>query len=175
MTNRRVIQQEHERAVVRDFLAWLNPRRGTQFKVVEEPIAPEAIIRSVRVTCWVEVTDAFWTDAYARDIFSHATPGEKHSSVEPGPYGEMDRVFAGRFITAVCKKLAKRSYMRFLRQYGPGYLLVSIQHPWFDSHTTCLMKALWKSRAARTDLGCFKEVYVAFWSRNRRAFQRWHV
>ena len=60
---RRSVKQQHERAVVQDFLAWWNARRGTQFKVIAEPNPPEAIIRSARATRWVEVTDAFWTEA----------------------------------------------------------------------------------------------------------------
>jgi len=59
MADRRSVQQQHERAIVQDFLAWLNARHGAQFKVIAEPNPPEAIVQSVRATRWVEVTDAF--------------------------------------------------------------------------------------------------------------------
>ena len=146
MGDRRSIQQQHERAVVRDFLAWFNARRGTQFKVIAEPNPPEAIIKSVRATRWVEVTDAFWTASYAQDLYSYATPGEEHKPVGPGPFASMDASFASRFVQAVANKLKKRSYLPFLEKYGKGYLLVPINYPWFDGATIQEMKDLWRAK-----------------------------
>ena len=78
MANRRPIQQAHERAYVQHFLDWFNRAYHTDFKVVSEPNPPEAVIRSSRTTRWVEVSTAFWNEAYARDLYSYATPGETH-------------------------------------------------------------------------------------------------
>jgi hypothetical protein len=175
MVNRRPVQEQHERAVVRDFLVWLNARRGTYFKVIAEPTPPEAIIRSVRVTSWVEVTDAFWTDGYAKDLYSYATPSEEHKPVGPGPFVGMDESLARRFAQALANKLKKRSYLPFLEKYGQGYLLVPLHHPCFNGGTVQEMKNLWRARQPVENLGCFKEVYIAFSSLNRRTFRRWHV
>jgi hypothetical protein len=175
MVDRRPIQQQHERAIVRDFLAWLNARRGTQFKVIAEPNPPDAIIQSVRATRWVEVTDAFWTDTYAQDLYSYATLGEEHKAVAPGPFSGMDGSFASRFVQAVANKLKKRSYLPLLEKYGEGYLLVLMNHPWFDGGTVREMKDLWRSKQPVQNLGCFKDVYIAFSSLNRRAFRKWRV
>lgn len=175
MVKRRSVQQQHEYAVVQDFLAWTNARRGTQFKVIAEPNPPEAIIRSVRVTRWVEVTDAFWTDAYAQDLYSHATPGEEHKPLKGGPFCGMDETFAHRFVQAVANKLKKPSYLPFLEKHGKGFLLVQINHPWFNGRTVCEMKDHWLAKQPVQNLGCFKDVYIAFHSANGRAFRKWRV
>lgn len=175
MADRRPVQKQHERAVVRDFVAWLNDRRGTRFKVIDEPDPPEAIIQSVRVTRWVEVTDAFWTDRYAEDLYSYATPDESHRPVGAGPFVEMDGNFARRFVKVLSDKLKKRSYLPFLKQYGPGYLIVRVQHPWFDGHTFRDMKDLWRPKRPVANLGCFREVYIASPNTNRLAFRKWPV
>jgi hypothetical protein len=175
MADRRSVQQQHERAVVQDFLAWINPRHGAQFKVIAEPNPPDAIIQSVRAMRWVEVTDAFWTDAYAQDLYSYATPGEEHKAAGPGPFAGMDESFSSQFVQAMANKLKKRSYLPFLEKYGEGYLLVPINHPWFDRGTIHQMKDLWRAKQPVQNLGCFKDVYIVFTSLNRRVFRRWHV
>lgn len=175
MADRRPVQKQHERAVLRDFLAWLNVRRGTQFEVIAEPDPPEAIIKSVRAIRWLEVTDAFWTKDYAQDIYSYATPGEEHKQVGAGPFARMDELFGRRFVQAVANKLNKPNYLPFLERYGKGYLLVPIHHPWFDGSTIQEMKCLWRSKQPVEDLGCFKELYIAFSSLNRRTFRRWYI
>jgi hypothetical protein len=172
-SRRREIQQQHERALVADFLGWLNSRLGTRFSVIEEPNPPEAIIRSARVTRWVEVANAFWTEEYARDLFSFATPGEAHRPAGRGPHMNMDACFAESFVKVVSAKVNKDSYLPYLRQYGPGYLVVSIQHPWFDDQTIRRMKEFWKLGRPWPDRGCFKDVFIAHASLGRRSFRRW--
>ena len=173
MVNRRPVQQQHEWAVVRDFLQWLNPRRGTRFTVISEPNPPEAIIRSVRVTRWCEVGDVFWNDAYAQDLFSYATPDEVHKPIYPGPYSSMDARLAKRFIKVLRKKLEKRSYDKFRDELGPGYLLLPIFHPWFNGRTIRCMQEEWAAAEAVHDRGCFREVYITFQSSMGQRFRRW--
>lgn len=174
MTNRRPIQQAHERALVRDFLNWLNSRRSTQYVVISEPNPPEAIIRSVRVTRWVEVTDVFWTDDYARDLYSYATLGETYKPVGRGPYQDMDDQFARNFVKVLHRKLTNKSYKPFFDQYGRGYLVLCMQHIWFDGNTIQVMKEYW-DKTKKQDLGYFKEAYITFSSLNHRYFRRWQL
>ena len=108
MADRRPIQQAHERAYVDYFLSWFNHTYHCKFKVVSEPNPPEAIISSSRTTRWIEVSTAFWNKAYAQDLYSHATPDEKHMPVGPGPFQDMDREFAQNFVSVVKKKLEKK-------------------------------------------------------------------
>jgi len=172
---RRSVKKQHERAVVQDFLEWLNARRGTQFKVIEEPDRPDAIIRSTRVTRWVEVTDAFWTEDWAKDLYSYATPGEEHKPVESGPYTGMDESLASHFVQVLVNKLKKRSYLQSLEKYGPGYLLVPINHPLFNVRTVWEMKDLWRAKQPVQNLGCFKDVYFAFPTAKGQVFRKWRV
>lgn len=83
MPNRRPVHQAHERAQVAVFLKWFNARYRANFSVVGESDPSEAIIRSGRTIRWVEVTDAFWSDDFARDEYSYATPGEVHKPIGP--------------------------------------------------------------------------------------------
>lgn len=172
MINRRPVQQSHERFFVEQFLNWFNSAYRSNFQVVIEPNPPEAVIRSSRTTRWVEVTTAFWSDAYAQDLFSYATPDETHKPVGPGPFGGMDKQFAQRFASVVKKKLEKKSYIPWRDKYGPGYLIVPIKHPWFNGQTFSLMKDAWTGCVVN-DLGCFRSIRMAFPSLNKIRFFRW--
>jgi hypothetical protein len=176
MPGRRDTQQAHERAQIKAFVTWLNSRYRASFEVVDEPNPPEAIIRSGRTTRWVEVTDAFWSDEFAQDEYSYATPGEKHKPIGSGPFVEPDAKFAARFVEVVKKKLEKKSYLPSRDAYGPGYLVVPIMYPLFDAHSLHCMKEAW-SRTQMEDLGCFRGVYLSLhmgrgpivrWSRYER-------
>ena len=160
MPGRRDTQQAHERAQVAAFVAWLNSRYRASYEVLAEPNPPEAIIRSSRTTRWVEVTDAFWSDEFARDEYSYATPGEKHKSIGNGPFVGPDAKFAARFVEVVQKKLEKESYLPSRDAYGPGFLVVPIMYPLFNSHSLRYMKEAW-SRTQIEDLGCFRSVYMS--------------
>jgi hypothetical protein len=160
MSRRRGTQQAHERSQVAAFVAWLNSRYRGKFKVVDEPTSPEAIIRSGRTTRWVEVRDAFWSDGFARDEYSYATPGEKHKPIGSGPFLQPDAEFAARFVDVVRKKLKKKSYLSIRNTYGPGYLVVPIMYPLFNRDSLWVMKEAW-SRTRIEDLGCFRSVYMS--------------
>ena len=172
MANRRPIQQAHERTNVALFLDWFNHAYHSNFKVVSEPNPPEAVIRSSSTTRWVEVSTAFWNEAYAKDIYSYATPGEACKPVGNGPHQCMDSVFAASFVSVVKKKLEKKSYVPWRDQYGPGYLVVPIQTPWLDEQTLGCMQEAWAASTVN-NLGCFRSVYIAFPSNNVIRFSRW--
>lgn len=159
MADRKPIKKAHERAQVALFLQWFNDRYRANFTVVAEPDPPEAIIRSGRTTRWVEVTDAFWSDAFAKDEYSYSTPGEVHEPIGMGPFLNPDEAFSKRFVDAVRKKLEKKSYEDSNRLYGPGYLVVPIMYPLFDANTMSVMHDLW-SQTQIKDLGFFRGVYL---------------
>lgn len=173
MKPRRTIQQAHERAQVALFLDWFNTRYRSRFRVIEEPDPPEAIICSGRTTRWVEVTDAFWSDAYAQDEYSYATPEETHKPIPDGVHVEPDKQFADRFVAVVKKKLEKRSYLPSKQRYGPGYLVVPIMYPLFNSHSLWYVERAWE-KAVIQDLGCFRSIYITYraWS-PVSTVQRW--
>lgn len=171
MTGRRAIQQAHERAQVGAFVEWLNFRYRARYEVVAEPNPPEAIIRSGRITRWVEVTDAFWSDAFAQDEYSYATPSENHKPIGDGPFIEPDAKFAARFVDVVRKKLEKPSYLPVMQMYGPGYLVVPIMYPLFNRHSLSYMKETWSCTRIK-DLGCFRSVYMSM-QMGRGPIVRW--
>lgn len=160
MNRRRAVQQAHERAQVAAFVSWLNTRYRGNFLVVDEPNPPEAIIQSGGTVRWIEVTDAFWSDAFARDEYSYATKGETHISIGNGPFVGPDAQFADRFVDVVRKKLEKDTYAPSLLAFGQGYLVVPIMYPMFNANTLRCMKLAW-SRASIDDLGCFRSVYMS--------------
>ena len=173
MSDRKPIHQAHERAQVAIFLEWLNSRYGANYSVVAEPDPPEAIIRSGRKTRWVEVTDAFWSDDFAKDEYSYATPGEVHKPIGTGPFVNPDTAFSKRFVDVVRKKLEKKSYLNSRDLYGPGYLVVPIMYPLFNSHTIRIMRHVW-SQTEIKDLGCFRSIYMNL-QMGRGPIQRWNA
>lgn len=165
VSSRRLVQIDHERFVVSTFLNEINRRHRSTYRVVEEPNPPEAIIRTGRITRWVEVTTAFWNDAFAKDVFSYATPGEMHKPISEGPYVGPDAMFARRFVSVVKQKLEKASYEKVRAKYGKGYLVVSIQYPLFGRDTGVFMQRAWAEQTIN-DRGCFRSIYFL-----RRAFK----
>ena len=172
MADRRPVQQAHERTFVNHFLNWFNSAYRTDFKVTSEPNPPDAVISSSRAIRWVEVSTAFWTTAYARDLYSYATPDEEHVPVGAGPFQGMDNEFARNFVAVVKKKLEKDSYIEWRDKYGPGYLVVPIKHLWFDARTVKQMKIEWTA-SKFDDLGCFRGIYIAFQSNGAIKLSRW--
>ena len=172
MSSRRPIQQSHERFFVQEFLNWFNGAYRSNFKVLCEPNPPDAVIGSMRTTRWIEISTAFWNSAYAKDLYSFATPDEAHKPMASGPYSSMDQEFAENFVQVVKNKLEKTSYIYWRDKYGPGYLIIPIKHPWLDDTTIQLMKQEW-TKASINDIGCFRSVRIAFSSINRIQFMRW--
>lgn len=169
---RALIKEKHERYQVGLLIDELNRRHRSAFQVIAEPDPPEAIIQSGQTTRWVEVVTAFWTEAYAKDLNSHATPGETHVSVGNGPFMKMDDYFAFNFVLAVKSKKEKQGYVPFREKYGPGYLVVSIQHPFLDAQTFQCIREEWR-RSQIKDLGCFRSIYVTFRASKGYKVVRW--
>ena len=169
---RSLIKKKHERYQVGLLIKELNRRHRSAFEVVDMQDPPDAIIRSGRTIRWVEVVTAYWSDAYARDLNSYATPSERHMPVGSGTFMNMDDQFASKFIAVLKSKLEKDEYVPFREKYGSGYLVVSIQHPFLDAQTFECIREEWL-RVKVDDQGCFRSVYVTFpVSKGYRVF-RW--
>ena len=173
MANRRTaVKRAHEQFVVSQFVAEINRRHRSAFSVVGEPDPPDAIIRSRKTTRWIEVTTAFFSEAHAKELYSHATPGEAPVVLTNGVHVGPDAAFANRFAAAVKAKLEKPSYEQLRDCYGPGYLVVSVQYPLFGRWTLEHMREEW-ARSRVADRGCFRSVY--FLRRMYRGYklERW--
>ncbi len=156
---RRDAQVLHERFNVKLFLTEFNARYRTDFKVVDEPNPPEAIIQSSTATRWVEVTTAYLNETQAKALSAYAVKGAQHQLKQPSQIVDLDAQFARQFVGVVTKKLSKTSYKPFSMQYGKGYLVVSIQHPLFEQKTLAAIEQVW-DQAEMIDEGCFKSIYI---------------
>ena len=159
VNSRRHVQQLHERFNVNLFLEEFNSRYHVDFKVIEEPNPPEAIIQSKNTTRWVEVTTVYLDKEQAIDLHTYAVEGEKHKPRAQGSTVELDEQFAKQFVRVVKKKLAKPTYSPFFDEHGKGYLVVSVQYPMFDSKTLAIIERIWDATEI-LDKGFFKSIYI---------------
>jgi hypothetical protein len=173
MNRRAPIKKNHERYLVNCYLNWLKITTGVEFFIIEEPDPPEAIIASDNQVTWVEVVDIFYSNDFAKDKYSYATPGEKHQPMKAGPYVSMDQQFSNSFIRELRKKLVKSTYIPFREKYGPGVLLIGIHHPWFNEETVGMMKEAYLSEKWNDSLVCFDKIYYSFSSMNKILFKLW--
>lgn len=171
---RRPVQQAHERAHITAFLDWFNARYRSNYCITKEPNPPDALLRSNRKRRWIELSTAYWRPEYARDLASLATPGEMHKPIKKGPFRDMDAEFSENFADAVKKKLEKSSYIPWREKYGPGFLLIAVEHPWFDSYTLGMMRS---ALAAKTinDQQCFRSIYTPMPPQEGAKFCRWSI
>lgn len=161
VNSRRQVQELHERFNVNLFLKEFNARYHADFKVIQEPNPPEAIIQSKNTTRWVEVTTAYLSDAYAEDLNSYAVAGERHKPIKQARYRGSDQQFAKQFVKVVTKKLEKATYAPFYEAHGKGYLVVSIKAPLFGLSTLKAIQSVW-DRTAVLDHGFFKSIYIVY-------------
>lgn len=169
MPDRRPIKEEHEKFWIQKFLVWHGKAFRSRFRVIARPDPPDAIIRSGRVTRWVEIGDVYWSNEWARDQNSYATPGEAHKPIRGGIYAGMDEQFARKFVKVLRNKLAKSSYADCAAQYGPGYLVLPIMSLFFDHH---IMRQQWNATTAQ-NLGHFRSVFLGYRSFDQYRFRRW--
>lgn len=172
MVNRRPVKAEHESVYISAFIDWHGRTFRSHYRVIARPDPPDAIIQSGRITRWIEIGDVFWNDAWARDLYSFATPDETHRPIYSGIHVDMDEQFAGRFVRVLQDKLTKTSYRPVAKRYGPGYLVLAMMFPFFNQDTLLLMRRKW---AATTPLsaGHFRGVFLAYPNASR--FQRWRL
>lgn len=160
-SQRRRVQEQHERFNVNLFLREFNARYQADFKVIEEPNPPEAIIQSKRTKRWVEVTTAYLNQDYAIDLNTRAVAGEKHLPSRESMVANPDEAFAKHFVKVVKSKLEKASYAPCYEAHGKGYLVVSIKHPLFAQATLATIEKHWDAMQI-SDKGFFKSVYIVY-------------
>jgi hypothetical protein len=161
VNSRRVVQEAHERFQVGLLLGELNRRHRSSYRVIAEPNPPEAIIRSGRRESWVEVVTAFWSDEFAKDVWTYATPGEEHAPMAGPVHVGPDAAFSARFARAVRAKLEKSTYKPAFDKYGAGYLVVAIQYPLFNGQTMRFMREAWAASDV-SDRGYFRSIYLTY-------------
>ncbi len=155
MNKRSEVKGKHELICITTFIDEINRRHRSVYKVIDTPDPPDAIIQSNNKTTWVEVVTAHMSKAFAKDIWSFATPAETHHPM-------MCNVMVGPdtdFVQVVRKKNDLASYEAIRDKYGAGYLVVSVQYPHFKDNTLKVMRKLWNATTF-ADKGCFRSIYL---------------
>ena len=171
MHNRKKIQGNHELAVLNEFINWLNSQSHGEFKIIERPDPPDAIIKGNGRIEWLEHTDAYRSPEEAQEERSLMTSGEKpfhwkeHSIISP------DERIAAIVVNNLYSKLQKDSYKTVYEKYGQGTLILSERDPLFCLNTLDNIKTALSSYFFVGDRGYFKQVYLCIRSNGGYFFE----
>jgi hypothetical protein len=161
MSNYRVLKQQHETAVVDDFVAWLSDKSGANWTVLERPDTPDAVISNGVETSWVEHTDLYRTWEEARSETSFITPDKKHIPHAENPIFDPDRRIAIALMNLLQSKLSNDSYRQAYEVYGPGFLVISERDPLFNKDSIAEIDRISEEIKISDDRGYFSKVCLA--------------
>lgn len=161
MKSRAAIQEAHELAVLRVGLAEHNRICGLNLTIVSRPDPPDAMLSDGSFTTWMELTDAFFSPEWARDLCSFASDKE-HRPMARGLYIDMDGQLARTFCDALEHKASKLSYRPLIERYGPGILVVGLESPWLDDESIDAIDNEWLSRGKPKISATFSNVYIGY-------------
>jgi hypothetical protein len=161
MANRAETKSKHETAVLDAALAEHNRIHGLALAVVDRPDPPDAILSDGATTTWLEVTDAFFSVDWAKDLFSYAS-SEAHKPMAEGGYAEPDAQLASNFCDLLLQKSGKNSYASVISAYGPGILVVGLESPWLGSGTVEAIDREWAARSRPDISSTFQYVYLGY-------------
>lgn len=159
MKSRAEIQDAHELAVLAAGLAEHNRLHGFALQVISRPDPPDALLSDGSITTWMELTDAFFSEAWARDLSSF-TSIKGHEPMSQGVYMNMDNQLAEVFCDLLIKKASKQSYRPLVQQHGPGILVVGLESPWLDDETLHSIDQEWLRRGQPDISSTFAHVYL---------------
>ena len=157
----RDIKNVHESAVVNDFVVWMNRTQGTDWRVIDRPDPPDAVIADGDAYAWVEHTDLYRHWEEARSETSFATRGKEHIPHSENPICDPDRRTAMALMKTLQNKLSNNSYRSAYERYGQGYLVISERDALFDKDTEQEIDRLTDEVVISGDNGFFKKVYLA--------------
>lgn len=153
---------------IRTFLAKFNNRYHANFRIVDNPDPPDAIIQSGNNKRWIETTICYWNKDFAKDLNTYINPKEEHQSIDGQVYENPDHCFILSFVELLRKKLENNSYEKARNTYGRGYLAIAVEYPWFGS-----LKPLFKLRIKEVlrvspinDRGYFRSIYLIYRSQH---------
>lgn len=153
------IQLTHEESVLREALAEHNRRQGLALEVISRPDPPDAMLSDGTVTTWMELTDAFFSVEWARNLSSYGSI-KGYKPMRSGSFIDMDKQFAVNFCDLVQKKAGKQSYAPFIARHGPGILVVGLESPWLDDDTMDEISCEWSARGSPDISATFAHVYT---------------
>lgn len=124
---RDVVKDLHENASIQEALDILNLGQIKEFKIIERPDPPDAIISDGETHSWIEHVDAFRSDEEAEELLSTVTPGEIPYQRSEQLVCSPDHRIANSIKCKLWKKLKKTSYETYFKKYGKGILIISDQ------------------------------------------------
>ncbi len=123
--HRRKIKKIHERESIAAFLRHYNLVQKSNYKVVEAPDPPDAIISNSSSKKWLEHCDAYRSPDEAQEDYES---GHHHSGPIPSPDCEIINAIVG----TIRSKLSLQSYSKIYSELGPGILVVVCRDPLFS-------------------------------------------
>lgn len=162
MNTRRGLNRRHETAVIEAAVRAYNAQVDGTFVIESMPEPPDAILFDGSKRVWLEHTDAFYSSDWAKHLTSNAASDKKCCPMPKGPHMDMDNILAEAFLEVVLKKLAKKSYTPFIKQFGPGILVVGVESPWFDVETIQSINAKWAEYGSPNISHVFECLYLGF-------------
>lgn len=165
-------KRAREEALLQEFIVWLKSNESTDYRIVDRPDPPDAIITSSLKTTWIEHADIVRSDEEAHELFSLLNPEEPryfHKGLAIDGHDGLPR----EAVRTLAKKLTKASYASICTAHGPGLLLLSEMDPLFDEST--LREIVEDVReflrqCPEVNRGYFERVYLRYWDNNRQQY-----
>lgn len=157
---RRDVKDHHEKSVIDSFQGYL-ASNGATLTVVDRPDPPDAIVDINGARSWVEITDAFTSDAVARSITSAPADDVPHWACGKTVALNPDESFEEILTKVINKKLSNRQLQSIASNSGKGILLVGIYSVFHDDSD--FPRLLEVARSALTSNSMFSSVYLYSW------------
>lgn len=155
---RREVKEHHENSVLDSFVTYMT-KRGHKIKICNQPDPPDAEIVLNGKKTWIEITDAFFSDEFARSLSSYMPDDVPHIPSGGGIVLDPDARFREIVTDVVEKKYQKQSIKSIFKSKGPGILLVGLYSPFLDpDEIRCIRQEI--SDQSKLHDGRFSEVYV---------------
>lgn len=159
------MKQQHETIVIQAALKEHNRLYGNGLRVIARPDPPDAILSNGAYTTWLEHTDAFFSEEWAKALSTTA-----YVSIKVDMDSSIDAQFADVFCQRVLDKHNKESYNTSISRYGPGILVVGLESPWLNSNTLQEINNRWQELGKPDISTTFTHVYIVYRDQNNRNY-----
>lgn len=160
----REVKTRNEECMLNAALKRYNQLNKRQLEVKWRPEGhekPDAIARDGQGVVWIEATNVWFSDEWAKDVHSYVASDRVYSRMRPGLYSDPDMRFSSRFWQSVFKK-ERADYQEVIQKYGTGLLVVGLEYPLLSGSTILEMQRTWKEDYVHKSLSNFDELYV-YW------------
>jgi len=159
---RKQVKSAHEIAVIDAFVRWYSAATSKNFRIIDRPDPPDAIIQCGSTKRWIEHADVYRNSEEAREEYSYVTPGEKPFDHSEHPILEPDKRIAMACAEVLRKKLTKTSYREFYEEFVGGILLLTERDPSFSESTLECIKDEVTCHDFSGSRGYFTEAYIGY-------------